>query len=158
MNKDVICALALLVGLLSVGCGGPKDDTIHGQAVAPPAVVDVVFEATPDSRVDSGPESTTRTIVRGEERSKGLLIITRKNRRYFWTTREDRDLIYSRSGAFHLFIAPGGAGYVKVLDTHLLPKDAWKPGPRYQYIEHVGLMLGTLTYWGSSERLLVADD
>ena len=86
-------------------------------------------------------------------------MITQRGDRYFWTTREDRELEHRASGAFHYFISPAGSGYIKILDKSSLP--GFVPGkgePRYRYMEHMPFFLGTVTYWGESDDLSLPEE
>ncbi len=113
----------------------------------------VVFDAQPDSRITSSVDSSTRTVLGKEKRNEFRLLITKVGKDYFWTSREDRPLVYTMSGAFHIFSDLRGAGYIKIFDTLSLPESLREPGPRFQYMEHVTLWLGSITYWGSSNKL-----
>ena len=60
--------------------------------------------------------------------------------------------MHQKSGAFDYFIEPGGAGYIKIFDSHYPSADVQAKGPRYRFMEHVSIMLGSITYWGSTDR------
>jgi len=119
---------------------------------ASPVIAQVVLDATPTVKVESGEGATSRVLLSGPDRTKNRVTITRRGDRYFWTSREDRELVHHASGAFHHFIQPGGGGYIKVFDTHMLPESMRDPGPRFRYMEHSTLWLGTITYWGTSKE------
>ena len=113
----------------------------------------VVLNAAPTVRVVSGEESTERTVLTEAEQEEFRVVITTRDGRYFWESREGAELIHFTSGAFHWFFDPGGGGYIKVLDNELIvPQEVRDPGPRFLYMEHLTLWLGTFTYWGSTER------
>lgn len=111
----------------------------------------VVLNAAPTVRVVSGEDSTERAVLSEAEREEYRVVITVRDGRYFWTSREGAELVHSRFGAFDWFKDPGGGGYVKVLDAERLPEFLRDPGPRFVYMEHLTIWLGTITYWGSSE-------
>ena len=122
--------------------------------LASPAIAEtVVINATPTAKVASGPDETERLVLAEADREKSRLVILKRDGRYLWASRENRELSYQLSGAFHYFIDPAGGGYVKVFDSHMLPASLRDPGPRYRYMEHVTLWLGTITYWGATEEL-----
>lgn len=116
-----------------------------------PAAAEIVLDARPTVRVVSGDEKTSRSVLSDAEGEKSRVTITRRGNRYFWTSREDRKLEHHIAGAFHYFVEPTGAGYVKVLDTHKLAASLRERGPRFLFMEHVSLWLSTITYWGSAE-------
>lgn len=127
--------------------------------VASPVCAQVVLDAKPTVKVESGDGATARHLLSESDRTKYRVTISRRGGRYSWTSREDRELLHHLSGAFHFFIDPRGGGYIKVFDTHTLPESVRDPGPRFRYMEHLTFWLGTITYWGASEEFrLGADD
>jgi hypothetical protein len=118
--------------------------------VAAPAFAQVVLDAKPTVKVESSEGATSRLLLSDPDRTKYRVTITRRDGRYFWTSREDRELVYHASGAFHYFIEPRGGGYVKVFDTQMLPESMRDSGPRFRYIEHLTFWMGTISYWGAS--------
>jgi len=115
------------------------------------SAADVVIDARPTIRLNATDEQARRSVASTKERDENRLTIVSRDGRYFWQTRENREMMRRASGAFVYFISDDGAGYVKVLDTRLLPEAVRPAGPRYRYMEHVSIMLGTITYWGSTE-------
>lgn len=120
---------------------------------ASPGFAQTIINAAPTVRVVSGDKETERSVLSDTDREKNRVVIVKVDGRYLWVSRENRELVYIFSGAFHIFVHPGGAGYVKIFDTHRLPEFLRDPGPRYQYMEHVPLWLSTITYWGTAEEI-----
>lgn len=89
--------------------------------VASPAFAQVVLDAKPTVKVESSEGGTSRLTPSEPDRTRYRVTITRRDGRYFWTSREDRELVDHASGAFHYFIEPRGGGYIKVFDTQTLP-------------------------------------
>ena len=112
----------------------------------------VVFNSMPATRTDSFAEKTIRQTLSDGKRNEARLLITKIGDQYFWATRENVPLVYTVSGAFHIFTDSRGGGYVKIFDTEFLPKSVREPGPRYQYMEHATLWLSSITYWGTSDK------
>lgn len=81
-----------------------------------------------------------------------MLLIVKRGDRYYWASREDRELVRIQSGVFNLYIDPRGGGYVKVLDQRFMAPDYLYEGAPIQYYEHLTMGLGTFTYWGDAER------
>jgi hypothetical protein len=106
----------------------------------------VVLSAKPTVKVESSEASTKRYALTESEQEQYRVIITRRDGRYFWSSRENRELIYHHSGAFHYFTDLTGGGYIKIIDTAMLPDSMHGPGPRFRYMEHLTLWLGTITY------------
>ncbi len=77
--------------------------------------------------------------------------ITKIEDQYYWTTRENLELIPTRSGAYITFVATNGAGYIKIIDPEIKndpTSGEWGP---YDYMEHLLLGLSTVTYFGKSK-------
>ena len=121
--------------------------------LASPGLAQTVLSARPTVKVVSEAASTERFQLSDAEQEAVRVVITIRDGRYYWISREGRELIHHRSGAFHYFIDPTGSGYVKVLDTAFLPEFLRDPGPRFQYFEVLSLWLGTTTYWGATDDL-----
>jgi hypothetical protein len=108
----------------------------------------LVFSGTPTIKVESAPQAANRVELTTQEQTEYRVLITARDGKYYWTSRENKELFHFRSGAFDWFVAPG-SGYIKVVDRrYLLQED----GPRYLYMEHMTLLLNTITYWGGGEH------
>jgi len=68
------------------------------------------------------------------------VLITKKNNKYLWASRGNRELTKSQSGAFTIFTENNGAGYIRVA----------RAGDKILYTEHMGLALETISYWGAA--------
>jgi len=114
----------------------------------------VVLNGVPDSKVSRNAEGSERQNLATNlsKQNEYRVLITKKNEKYYWSTRKNRELIHTTSGAIHIFIEPGGAGYVEVFDNHVVPKSMRPPGKRFFYKEHLRLMLVNITYWGQSNE------
>jgi len=110
----------------------------------------LVLSAVPTAKVESSSDRTERFSLAPAQAQEFAVVIVKRNGRYFWASRENRELLHSRSGVFDLFIEPGGSGYIKVLDQRALPDFLRVPGPAIQYLEQMTLGLATLTYWGEA--------
>ena len=108
----------------------------------------VALYGSPLVKIESGQDGTELVSMSPSQRQEFHVGIVKRDGRYFWSTREDRELLHTQSGAYHLFIDPLGGGYVKVEVTSLLLPDSDTP---IRYIEHLSLGLATLTYWGTAE-------
>lgn len=68
------------------------------------------------------------------------VLITKKNNKYIWSSRGNKELTKSQSGAFTIFTENKGAGYIRIA----------KAGDNILYMEHMGLALETISYWGTA--------
>ncbi len=101
----------------------------------------VVVNGLPMKKVMSDIEGTESVTVSEKERFSYRLLITKKDKKYFWSSRENKELIFSQNGAFYDFVEPNGRGYIRVsiVDGKCL------------YMEHLTLGLKNITYWGIGE-------
>ena len=104
------------------------------------AADELVLSGRPSSAGKSSSGSTTRTVVEGAESEKYSVVIVRSADRYFWASREDRELFHGTSGLYHYFIDPTGGGAVKVEPA---------ADGTFNYYEQLSLGLATIVYWGS---------
>jgi hypothetical protein len=108
----------------------------------------LVFSGTPTVKVESASHASNRVELTPQEQAEYRVLITARNGKYYWASRENKELFHFRSGAFDWFVAPG-SGYIKVVDRTYMLQEA---GPRYLYMEHMTLLLSTITYWGGGEH------
>jgi hypothetical protein len=108
----------------------------------------LVFSGTPTVKAESASHASNRVELTTQEQTEYRVLITARGWKYYWTSRENKELIHFRSGAFDWFVAPG-SGYIKVVDRTYVLQEA---GPRYLYMEHMTLFLSTITYWGGGEH------
>ena len=111
-------------------------------ATAAKAGETLVFSGKPTVKVESSPENAHRLDLSPVQSDEFAVVIVNRDGRYFWVSREGRELIHSGRGLYHYFIDPLGGGYVKV--------EADDSSGGYRYYEHINLGLATITYWGIS--------
>jgi hypothetical protein len=111
----------------------------------------LVLSAKPSTKVESGPDASQRSVMSVLQADQFAVAIVKRGDRYFWASRESRELFHTVSGAYHLFIDPKSGGYVKVEDQSALPAALRGGGPAIQYVEQLALGLVTVTYWGSAD-------
>ncbi len=103
----------------------------------------VVLKGTPIVQNKSSVEESGNFQLSESQQAESRLIITRKGQKYYWTSRQDRELARHESGIYTIFLETKGAGYVK----------AMKSADKVLYMEHMGLGLETITYWGVANYL-----
>jgi hypothetical protein len=62
----------------------------------------VVLNAIPQSKIISSADATERTQLNESQQNKFRLLITKKNGKYYWASRKNRELIRKISGAVHI--------------------------------------------------------
>lgn len=109
-----------------------------------------VFDGRPSVRVATNAEGSKALPVPLAEASNLHCVISLIDGKLYWASRENRPMTVFESGAFFVFVADGGAGYVKVIKPDM--KEAaslfGETETRYDYVEHLTLGLGSMTYYG----------
>jgi hypothetical protein len=123
--------------------------------VVSPSFTLTVFQAEPTVRVDAGEGAVSRRVLSAAERATSRVLIVRRGNKFFWVSREGRELTPLAVGNLHIFVDPEGAGYVQVLDTYTSTAEARAAGHRYRFMEHVTVGLSTTTYWGVADTFRV---
>ena len=122
-------------------------------AQAPESVATaVVLSGRPVARTDAAHDLSRHITVADAERDKLKVVIVRKGTRYFWASRENRELERRVSGAFHIFVDRTEGGYVRVFDRSTLPDSMRPDGPRFEYTEHVPQFRSAVTFWGTLDE------
>lgn len=103
----------------------------------------VVLKGTPIIQNKSSVEESGNFQLSESQQAESRSIITKKGQKYYWTSRQDRELTRLESGIYTIFLETKGAGYVK----------AMKSADKVLYMEHMGLGLETITYWGVADYL-----
>lgn len=99
-----------------------------------------VLNGVPTVKDMSDARKTTEVQLTEAEQAKYPCTIVKRDGEYYWASRKDKRLLYSKSGEFHNFVDPEGAGYVRVLSAE---------GKIY-YMEHLTAGLKNISYWGSA--------
>ena len=112
--------------------------------LAPAADEREVFFGLPTTKYQVSVDESQRTKLTTADSTKNAVRIVKVGDDYIWKTRENRKLIYSYPGYgdFHYFIDPQGSGYMKIART---------PAGKVTFLEHVGLGMVTITYFGSAQ-------
>jgi len=102
----------------------------------------VVFMGFPQRRSVNTIGNNETEFLKEQDSKEYLCMISRKDGRYFWSSRNGKEMTKTISGAFVIFSAIDGSGYLKFSPQMKdLPLD---------YMEHLHDKLSTFTYWGKS--------
>ena len=102
----------------------------------PPAIL--ILSGLPIKKDMSDIEGTEQVEMSKAEQWNYRLEITRKGDKYFWASRENKELLFSKSGGFFNFVEPNATGYVRIVKTE----------QGVLYMEHLTIGLKNITYWG----------
>lgn len=132
-------SLRLLVLLLAVG-GFPA------------TAAELEFQGTPSVKVETIEGATESTPVPPHRAHEVAVRVVKTANGYAWASRNNVPLVKSESGAYITYVAPTGAGYVRVLIPSM--RNAIQSLPKKQregeilYMEHMVNQLGSITYFG----------
>ncbi len=89
------------------------------------------------------------------EQSKALnvaCIVKEVDGKFYWETRGNKPLLRIDSGAFFLFIAIDGSGYIRLIKPSLKEAASVMSAAEknFDYVEHLILGLRSVTYYGRS--------
>ena len=108
-------------------------------AVSATAASEVIFEGTPHTRYILGGDTPQTVNLTPSEASEYKVIISKEGDNYFWTSREDTQVVPITSGIFITYVALSGTGYVRTV----------MPGLNItQYTEHLLINFTGITYYG----------
>jgi len=99
----------------------------------------LVVLGTPIVAVDSTSVQTQRHVLTKKQMEEYQVKISQEGNKFYWNSREGKELKRTASRAFVYYVNVDGSGYIKVsnLDN--------------TYMEHITLGLATITYWGKLE-------
>lgn len=105
----------------------------------------LVVNGLPIVKVMSDIEGTEFMNLSEDESFEYRLMITKKDGKYIWASRENKELLLNQSGLFFYFFNPTGAGYIKIS----------KVKGKVFYMEHLTLGFKNITYWGIAKEFSI---
>ena len=114
----------------------------------------VVFTGIPEIRISEGGVNRVPENLDKEKAINFKCTITKIDDKYYWTSRENTELISIYSGAFITYWAVTGSGYVRVVKPEMkeeliqLGAVSGDPEEKFDYVEHLLLGLKSVTYYG----------
>jgi YHS domain-containing protein len=124
-----------------------------------------IFSGIPIVKIsEGGIERFPEKISKKEAANLGC-IISKIGGKYYWASRENKQMFRELSGAFIIFFAVDGAGYVKIIlpEMKKILLEEFKRSPRlkeipglelseteekFDYVEHLSFGLKSVTYYG----------
>ena len=114
------------------------------------AADEIVISGFPSSEVISSSDVAKRKVLSELNQKKHRLLITKLNGKYYWASRENRELIHTESSDIHVFVDIKGGGYIEIYDQSGDSDLLRESGLPVLYKEHVRLYMGNITYWGGA--------
>ena len=109
-----------------------------------------VFSGIPEVKVtEVGIERAAEPLSRDGAANLGC-VVSEINGKYYWATRENKEMIRRSSGAFITFVAVDGSGYVRVIDAAAKPAASQMSltEAQFDYVEHLIIGLRSISYFG----------
>jgi hypothetical protein len=123
---------------------------------------ELVFSGIPALKVYQEGTAHEITKLSAAEAAQRKCEIREIGGKYYWTSRESRELIRASSGAFTTFVAKDGSGYIrivtpeikKILETSkIFAADLMGNPQNFGYAEHLTFLLSSFTYYGATANL-----
>jgi len=118
---------------------------------------EIIFTGIPEIKISEGGTSRIPEKLNKDNAFEFKCTITKIDDKYYWTTRENVELIPTSSGAFITFMAVNGSGYVRIVKPKMretvkkIGAMARDPEEKFDYVEHLLLGLKSITYYGKSK-------
>lgn len=107
--------------------------------ISPASGKSIALHGLPIVQTRSSIEASHNVKLDNNQKLTNAVIITIEDGKYYWETRDHRELIYRSMKDFDLFIDPETGGYIKVVT-----KDG-----QSRYMEHISIKrMKAFTYWG----------
>lgn len=117
----------------------------------------IIFTGVPEIKISEGGTNRVPENLAKDKAIKFKCTITKIDDKYYWTSRENVELVPITSGAFITYWAVTGSGYVRVVrpemkeEVRKIGAMADDPEGRYDYVEHLLLGLKSVTYYGKAK-------
>ncbi len=115
---------------------------------------EIVFTGIPTIKISEGGTSRILKKLTNTKSIEYKCTITKINDKYYWTTRENVELLPKSSGVYITFLASNGSGYIRIIKSEIKKivaqlLDATEK--EFDYVEHLLLGLKSVTYYGQSK-------
>lgn len=113
-----------------------------------------VFSGSPSIKISEGGIERTPEKVSLKDAANLKCLISKIGDKYYWTSRENKQLLRTDGGAFITFVSPDGAGYVRIIkpDSKDSASLMSNTESQFDYVEHVLIGLKTVTYYGKKSQ------
>lgn len=117
----------------------------------------VIFTGIPELKISEGGLSRVPEKLNKEKAIQFKCTITKIDDKYYWTSRDNAELMPVSSGTFITYWAVNGSGYVRIIKPEMkkevkqLGAIAGDPEEKFDYVEHLLLGLKSVTYYGRTK-------
>lgn len=110
------------------------------------------FTGIPSVKITEGGIERNAEKVEQSKASSVACIVKEIDGKFFWETRGNKPLVKIDSGAFVIFLAVDGSGYIRLIKPSLKEAASVMSNTEknYDYVEHLILGLRSVTYYGKT--------
>jgi hypothetical protein len=132
----------LLLLIISVLFSSPA----FGQAVT-------VFKGQPTVKISEGGVSRLPEQLSHNQSANLECVISEIGGRYYWASRENKELLQTDGGAFITFVARDGSGAIRIIKPGLKTAASLMSDTeaKFDYVEHLLIGLRSVTYYGVAQ-------
>jgi hypothetical protein len=115
--------------------------------------VATVFKGRPTVKISEGGVSRLPQQLSYDQAINLECVISAIDGRYYWTSRENKELIRTEGGAFVTFVARNGSGYVRIIKPDLKVTVSLMSDTEatFDYVEHLLIGLRSVIYYGVAQ-------
>ncbi|HVE48345.1 MAG TPA: hypothetical protein VNG69_01865 [Casimicrobiaceae bacterium] len=113
----------------------------------------MVFAGVPSVKVTEGGSERVHEPISREQAAALKCAVSELEGRFFWASRDNREMMRTVSGAFVTYVAVDGSGYVRAIDgpaknaaSRMSSTEA-----QFDYVEHLAVGLRSVTYYGRAQ-------
>ena len=110
-----------------------------------------VFAGLPGVKISEGGVERVPENLSRDRAVNFACVISRIGDKYYWASRENKEMIRIESGAFITFLAVDGVGYVRIVAPGMKEAVSLIMGEtetKFDYVEHALIGLRSVTYYG----------
>jgi hypothetical protein len=112
-----------------------------------------VFKGQPTVKISEGGVSRLPQQLSYDQAINLECVISAIDGRYYWASRENKELIRTEGGAFVTFVARNGSGYVRIIKPDLKATASLMSDTEatFDYVEHLLIGLRSVIYYGAAQ-------
>jgi hypothetical protein len=109
-----------------------------------------VFSGVPTIKISEGGIERSPEKLERKDAPNLKCVISKIGEKYYWATRENKEMFRIESGAFTTFFAVDGSGYVRIVQPAMKESASLmaETEAKFDYVEHMLIGLRSVTYYG----------
>jgi hypothetical protein len=113
-----------------------------------------VFVGKPLIKISEGGIQRTPENITARDSENLKCVVSQIGDKYYWASRENRELVLTQSGAFISFMAKDGIGYIRIIKSEMKDEVSVEGSTeqQYDYVEHLLIGLKSVTYYGVNQK------